>query len=148
MASPAPKPALMTPSDLGKIAAAQANAEIDKDMAARRKREEAQKKLYDDFMARDIRPDAMDRLNAALRNAVAQGQSELMVLQFPSDWCTDGGRGINNDDPQWVDTLDGFAKRAYSHFITHMQPLGYKLRARILDYPGGKPGDVGLYVSW
>jgi hypothetical protein len=138
----------MSPGDLNKIAAAHVNAEIEKDMAARRKREEAQKKLHDDFMGREIRPDAMDRINAALRNAVALGQSELMVLQFSSDWCTDGGRGINNDDPNWPETLDGFARRAYTHFTTHMQPLGYKLRARILDYPGGKPGDVGLFVSW
>jgi hypothetical protein len=148
MASPAPKLGLMTPNDLNKIAADQVSTEIEKDMALRRKREEAQKKLYDDFKARDIRPDAMDRINTALRNAVSQGQSELLVLQFPSDWCTDGGRGINNDDPNWTDTLDGFAKRAYSHFVAHMQPLGYKLRARIIDYPGGKPGDVGLFVSW
>jgi hypothetical protein len=148
MASRAPKSGLVTPGDLNNIAAAQVNADVEKDMAVRRKREEQQKKLYDDFMARDIRPDAMDRINTALRNAVAQGHHELMVLQFPSDWCTDGGRAINNDDPHWADTLDGFAKRAFEHFTAHMQPLGYKARARIIDYPGGKPGDVGLFVSW
>ncbi len=148
MASPAMKSGLMTPNDLNNIAAAHVNAEMEKDMARQRKREEERKKLYDDFMARDIRPDAMDRVNAALRNAVTQGHHELMVLQFPSDWCTDGGRAINNDDPHWHETLNGFARRAYEHFIAHMQPLGYKARARIIDYPGGKPGDVGLFVSW
>lgn len=148
MATPQKMPDLVTPNDLNSIAARKINEEIDKDLARRRVREEQQKKLHEDFIARDVRPDARERINTALRNAVEQGKHELMVMQFPSDWCTDGGRAINNDDPQWPETLDGFAKRAYVHFEKHMQPLGYKVCARIINFPGGKPGDVGLFVSW
>ncbi len=148
MTTPQETTGLVTPNDLNSIASKKLNEEIDKDNARLRAREAERKKLYDDFMNRDIRPDARDRINLALRNAVEQGKHELMVLQFPSDWCTDGGRAINNDDPQWAATLDGFAKRAYTHFEQHMQPLGYKACARIINFPGGKPGDVGLFVLW
>jgi hypothetical protein len=28
------------------------------------------------------------------------------------------------------------------------RPLGYKVRAEILDYPHGNLGDVGIYLVW
>jgi hypothetical protein len=148
MATPQASSGFVTPNDLNKIASGKLNEEIDKDRARQRKKEEEQKKLREAFMARDIHPDVHQRVNAALRGAVEQGKNEVMFLQFPSDWCSDGGRAINNDDPQWADSLEGFAKRAYSYFTENLQPLGYKAHARIINYPGGKPGDVGLYVSW
>lgn len=148
MATPQANPGFVTPKDLNKFAADKLNTELDKDQARRRKKEDEQKKLREAFLARDIHPDVHQRVNSALRRAVEQGKDELMFLQFPSDWCTDGGRAINNDEPQWADTLEGFAKRAYVYFETNLQPLGYKARARIINYPGGKPGDVGLFVSW
>ena len=139
---------LMKPGELQAIAAEKVNKEVDKDMARQRMREEEQRKLHQAFLDRDIHPDVGERVNVALRNAVEQGQHEVMALRFPSDWCTDRGRAINNDDPNWSRTLDGFAKRAYGYYEANLQPLGYKCRARILDYPNGMPGDVGLFVSW
>jgi hypothetical protein len=99
-------------------------------------------------MSRSIHPNVQERVNAALRTAAEQGKTELMFMQFSSDWCTDGGRAINNDLPNWPKTLDGFAKRAYEYWEEHLQAQGYKVRARIVNYPGGKPGDVGLFLSW
>ena len=64
----------------------------------------------------------------------------------PSEFCTDGGRAINNFEPHWPDTLTGFAKRAHEFWQKELQPLGYKVRAQILDFPGGMPGDVGIFL--
>ena len=58
------------------------------------------------------------------------------------------GRRINNMEPDWPQSLEGFAKKAYEYFMTELKPLGFKLSAQILDYPGGIPGNVGLYLSW
>ncbi|NJM91453.1 MAG: hypothetical protein HC861_01165 [Rhodospirillaceae bacterium] len=51
-------------------------------------------------------------------------------------------------EPDWPQSLEGFAKRAYEYFMSDLKPLGYKLTAQIMDYPGGMPGTVGLYLSW
>jgi hypothetical protein len=32
--------------------------------------------------------------------------------------------------------------------MTELRPLGFKLTAQVLDYPGGTPGDIGLYLRW
>ncbi len=48
----------------------------------------------------------------------------------------------------WPDSLTGFARRAYEYYVQELQPKGYHLSARILDYPDGMPGHVGLFLSW
>jgi len=30
----------------------------------------------------------------------------------------------------------------------NLKPLGFGLRAEVIDYPHGMPGDVGLYCHW
>jgi hypothetical protein len=142
------KTGFMTPKSLNVIAADKANREIERDLALRQKREEEAHNLYTAFMSRDIHPEVHARVNAALRTAAEQGKTELLVMQFSSDWCTDSGRAINNGDAKWPGTLDGFAKRAYEYWEENLKQHGFRLSARILNYPGGKPGDVGLFVSW
>ena len=80
--------------------------------------------------------------------AVEKGQMEAMVYSFPSDLCTDGGRAINNSDPNWPETLQGKAKEMYDAFKARIQPQGYKLKAMIINFPGGIPGDVGFFLNW
>ena len=43
---------------------------------------------------------------------------------------------------------DAFAKDAYNFYVKELRPLGYKLHAEIISFPGGMPGDVGLYLAW
>ena len=138
----------ITPKDLNVIASDKANKEIDRDQTLRQKREEEAHNLYTAFMSRTIHADVHERVNAALRTAAEQGKSELMVIQFSSDWCTDSGRAVNNGEANWPNTLDGFAKRAYEYWDQNLKQHGFKVRARILNYPGGKPGDVGIFLSW
>ncbi len=139
---------ILKPNELEAIASKKQMAEVEKDLARMRQQEDEQKKLQEAFMSREIRLDAHERINSAIRGAAEQGKNELLALQFPSTWLNDGGRAINNGEPDWPNSLEGFAKRAYDYYSGNLQPLGYKLRAQIVNFPGGKPGDVGLYLSW
>lgn len=82
------------------------------------------------------------------REAAARGEKELMLLQFPADLCTDRGRAINAPLPDWPKTLRGEAAEIYSRWERDLQPGGFRLTARVLDFPGGFPGDVGLFLLW
>ena len=42
----------------------------------------------------------------------------------------------------------GFAKRAYDYFKRELEPRGFQMRAEILNWPGGMPGDVGFFLQW
>jgi hypothetical protein len=83
-----------------------------------------------------------------VRSAAERGEREVLALRFPSEYCTDGGRAINNAEPTWPDPLTGFAKRAHGFWLKELQPQGYKVRAQIMDFPGGVPGDVGMFLRW
>lgn len=139
---------LLTPQELRKRAEEKAMAEAKKAFDAMHKAEEEKRQLHEVFMSREVRPDGMDRLMAAVTRAAEDGKSELMVLRFPSEYLTDGGRAVNNFDPDWPKTLEGFAKRAYDFYGEHLRAHGYRLRVQILEYPGGKLGDVGMFLSW
>lgn len=139
---------ILTPKDLHKIVAEQALREADDAIKAKKRAEEEARAVHDAFMERDIHPDVKERVSTAVRRAAERGENKVLVIQFPSDWCTDRGRAINNADPAWPGTLTGFAQRAHEYFVKELQPLGYGARAEILNYPGGMPGDVGLYLTW
>jgi hypothetical protein len=80
--------------------------------------------------------------------AAERGQSEIQVYRFPNALCSDRGRRINNSEPGWVETLEGRPKLGYEFWRDHLRPLGFGLKAEILDYPGGMPGDVGFFLTW
>jgi hypothetical protein len=105
--------------------------------------------LHQTFIEREVDlAEARRNVSAMVRSAAEQGKREVMALRFPSDWCTDKGRAINNFEPHWPETLTGFAKRGYEYYEQELRPAGYKVRAQIVDYPGGVPGDVGIFLSW
>lgn len=139
---------LLTPSDLRKLQDELEGRKAAEAIARRRKTEDEQKQLHDAFMSQEIRPDAKERINLVIRRAVENGLSEVQVLVFPSAWTSDHGRRINSNEPDWPQSLDGFAKRAHEFYVNELQPLGFKVRAEILNYPNGMPGDVGLFLSW
>jgi hypothetical protein len=85
---------------------------------------------------------------AKVRAAFESGQREVMLVSFPSDFCTDGGRRINNRLPGWQDTLPVGAQLFHEFWRDALQPGGFGFGARILDFPGGVLGDVGLFVTW
>ena len=87
-------------------------------------------------------------LQSKLRGAAQRGVSELMVMRFPTALCTDKGRAINNSDKDWPDTLTGRPRQAYEFWRDQLRPAGYRLRAMIVEWPGGLPGDVGFFLQW
>lgn len=139
---------LLRPQDLKKI-----SDDLDMEMAKKAMAKiEAQKRekeeLEQAFRDRDIHPEVKTRVNNAVRRAAEQGLSQITVLTFPASYCNDRGRRINNLEPDWPASLEGFAKKAYDYYVAELKPLGFKVSAQILDYPDGMPGTVAIHLSW
>jgi hypothetical protein len=139
---------LIAPDELRRIAAEKEMEKMREALEKKRRMDEERHHFHDTFMHQDIRPDALERVSALVRGAAERGEREVLALRFPSEYCTDGGRAINSFEPEWPETLTGFAKRAYEFWQNELEPKGYKLRAQIMDFPGGMPGDVGIFLRW
>jgi hypothetical protein len=105
-------------------------------------------KLHESFDGREVQPEAMDRIATLVRKTIDMGDKQALVLRFPSDWLPDQGRAITNHDKDWYQKLDGFPKRAYDFFKRELEPRGFQIRAEILNWPGGMPGEVGFFLQW
>ena len=139
---------IVNPAELRKVQHERAAAEASKVLELARRAEQEQQQLHEAFLQRDIGPTAIARFNDAVRKAAERGEHEIMIGQFPATFCSDGGRRINNVDPDWPDSLQGVARRVYDYHMEHLAPLGYTMRAEVLNYPGGIPGDIGIFFRW
>jgi hypothetical protein len=101
-----------------------------------------------------------------IKRAFERGETELMISAFPSSFCTDAGRAIINagvppinkpskeeearqaEQPDWLMTLPKGVLQIYEFWKRNLKPGRFKFSVRIINYPGGKPGDVGLFFSW
>ncbi|MFP4125232.1 MAG: histidine kinase [Alphaproteobacteria bacterium] len=116
--------------------------------AERRRRAEARAAVVRAFLDQHITEEDFARARAYIHAAVENGQYEVEVLRFPADALTDGGRAVNNADPEWPRTLRGPAAEWYEAFQRSAAPNGFKMHARVMNFPDGKPGEVGLFLSW
>ena len=139
---------LITPEELRRIADEQEMAKAREALEKKRKADEAQDQVRDAFMGREIHPEVFERVSLVVKRAAERGEREVLVIRFPSEYCTDRGRAINNFEPGWPETLTGFAQRAYEFFRKELEPRGYKLRAQVMDFPGGVHGDIGIFLKW
>jgi hypothetical protein len=139
---------LLRPNDLNQISSDAEMAKMDDERQYKKKKEEELLELREAFMSREIQPEVIDRINRAVSIAAKDGHHRLQVVTFPVKFCSDGGRRINIADPEWPSTLEGFAKRAYDFFVKELRPLGYKLSAEIISFPGGMPGEAALVLKW
>jgi CBS domain-containing protein len=80
--------------------------------------------------------------------AAENGQKEFMLLRFPSQLCIDGGRAINVSEHDWPATLRGRPAEIYLRWERDLKSREFTLSARVLEFPDGKPGDVGLFLGW
>ena len=72
-----------------------------------------------------------------------------MLLSFPADLCSDGGRKIDVAEEGWEGTLRGEAAEIYSRWRIELKPQGFGLSARIVSYQeDGIIGDIGLFLTW
>ena len=88
------------------------------------------------------------RAAAIIKRAVDRGLTEVQVGKFPHDIFTDSGRAINQQEPGWENTLTGLPKELFQFWKKYLQPRGYKIKFQIVDWPDGKPGDIGVSLSW
>ncbi|MBY5365407.1 hypothetical protein HFO91_28750 [Rhizobium leguminosarum] len=104
--------------------------------------------FVDDFFRKHVGDKERDIIRRVIMKAAADGKSEAMVYSFPSSFCTDSGRAINSARPEWPTTLQGKAKEIYDLFIEVARLHGYKLKAMVISFPGGMPGDIGFFLNW
>ena len=119
------------------------------------------KKRLDDFV---LTQETIDLVMDKIKRSFDRGDTEFMISSFPSSFCTDDGRSIINagappivkpdrnapkpEVPDWIGTLPKGVRVVYDYWKQNMEPGGFRFSARIINYPGGKPGDVGLFFSW
>jgi hypothetical protein len=92
--------------------------------------------------------DVMEKAAAIVNRAVENGMTSVQVFRFPNSICTDSGRAINQAEEGWETTLTGIPKEIFEFWQRQLKPRGYHIRYEIIDYPGGMPGDVGIFLSW
>lgn len=93
--------------------------------------------------------EALKRAALIVQRAVRNGLTEVDVFRFPNVLCTDRGRAINNGlEAGWQDTLTGLPKEMYDFWKRQLEPRGYKINFRVVDYTGGIPGDIGITLKW
>jgi hypothetical protein len=140
---------LFSAEDLHKVMtqheiAERAKKEADADEAAKQRAE-----LVKRFSARsNITEERIAAFMARVHQAAESGEKQLLVIRFPADVCSDGGRAINNALAGWEETLVGMPQQIYEIWSERLKPLGFKLRAEVLDYPHGMPGDIGFFCRW
>lgn len=122
--------------------------EMDELMARQKLEQQKRAEFADDFLKNHLSEEERAMIRRVVMQAVTAGKLEALVYSFPSQLCTDSGRAINSADPDWPASLQGKAKELYEVYKSVAQPQGYKLKASIINFPGGMPGDVGFFLSW
>ena len=131
------------------------------ELLERKKQEELQefRKRLDTF---ELTDDRVQAVLARVKRAFERGETELMITSFPSSFCSDDGRAITTagvpsinkqedaevDQPAWLATVPKGVHVVYNYWKTNLRPGGFRLSARVINFPDGMPGDVGLFLSW
>lgn len=138
----------ISPNDLKEMSSEAEVAKMDEERNYKIMQEKMKKDLHEAFLARELDPKVVQRINDAISIAAKQRRHQIEVLTFPCKYCNDGGRRINNGDADWPDSLEGFAKKAYEFYVKELKPLGFKLTAAVVSYEGGVPGNVAMNLKW
>lgn len=110
--------------------------------------EEKRKRMAMLRQKRELTPEIVQRALQRWQAAAREGATEVELIRFPSEMCSDDGRAINNAESDWGRTLTGVPAQIYEIWEQNLKPRGYRLKAYIVDFPDGKPGDVGMFLSW
>jgi hypothetical protein len=143
-------PATFSVADLKRRMAEREATKAAEELQRMREQEEEQKAVMAEFhRPPDRTPEqVMQLVTTLVHHAAEAGQTEVQVYRFPNALCTDRGRRINNSETGWEETLEGRPKLGYEFWHEHLRPLGFGLRAEVLEYPGGMPGDIGFFLTW
>lgn len=110
--------------------------------------DEKHHRLASEMLASHLSDETWQKLLRNARAAAKKGEQESLLLRFPAELCTDHGRAVNAPDPEWPSTLRGMAADIYLRWKAELRPHGFVLQARVVDFPDGIPGDIGLFLSW
>lgn len=100
------------------------------------------------MLASHLTEEAWQRMLSNARATARTGEQEHLLLRFPCELCSDHGRAVNAPDPDWPTTLRGMAAEIFMRWKTELRPHGFSLHARVVDFPEGVPGDIGLFLAW
>lgn len=109
---------------------------------------EQRKALVKDLTDHHVEKETWQNILLRAQGAAESGQKEMLLLRFPCELCSDGGRAINAPLPDWPATLQGEAAEIFHLWERDLKPNGFQLVAQVLDFPGGIPGDIGLTLVW
>jgi hypothetical protein len=123
-------------------------AEMERDDKIKQREAKKHAEFVEDFFSKHIGDNERAIIKRVVMKAAADGKYEAMVYSFPSSFCTDSGRAINNSLQGWQDTLQGRAKEVYELYNTVARPQGYTLKAMVINFPEGIPGDIGFFLGW
>ncbi len=141
---------LLTASDAA-LKVAEAEAEKAEERMRAAASADAEKKALIESLQKPLNLPEEEKIKRAasiIERAVKNGLTEVQVLRFPNELCTDGGRAINQGEPGWENTLTGMPKDMFQFWHEHLRPRGYRVRAQIIEFPGGMPGDIGVFLIW
>ena len=140
----------LSATDLRRRMAEREAAKAAEELRHMKEQEEKQKAVMAEFYKPPDRTQEqlMTLIMQLVDRAAERGQGEVQVYRFPNNLCTDRGRRINNSEPGWHETLEGRPKLAYEFWQERLKPLGFGLKAQVLEYPGGMPGDIGFILTW
>lgn len=116
-----------------------------------RKAAEAEQKAFIDLLTQPSGLSDEEGIRRAVRiieRATAKGMTMVQVHRFPNVLCSDRGRAINQGEKGWERTLTGVPREIYQLWDKYFRAKGYKLKAEIVDFPNGVPGDVALTLMW
>ena len=113
--------------------------------------EDAEKKALLDWLAKPSGlsdDEVMEKASVIINRAVENGLMSVEVFRFPHTLCSDNGRAINQGESGWENSLTGIPREIFEFWKRQLQPRGYRIRYETIDYPGGMPGDIGIFLSW
>ena len=140
--------AILTAADLRETMAEQTAARLRAEQRQRARAEENRRDFVDHFLHDHLTKRDLADLRTRIIAAVARGAYEAIIMRFPSTLCSDDGRAVSNAEADWPRTLPGKAREAFMLWERFGKPNGYRIRAMVLDYPDGMPGDIGLFLNW
>jgi len=115
---------------------------------AKRLADEKHHRQASQMLAAHLTEETWQRMLSNARATAKKGEDEHLLLRFPAELCSDHGRAVNAPDPEWPTTLRGMAAEIFMRWKNELRPHGFSLHARVVEFPDGVPGDIGLFLSW
>lgn len=147
-ATPAPAPESFSADDFRQSIDAFEHAKVVREAEARRAAADARSHKVKELLREHVAEGPWREMLMAAHEAARRGEKEYLLLRFPSQLCADGGRKINVMEADWPSTLRGEPAELYLQWERELRPRGFRFAARVMDFPGGMPGDIGLYLAW